>query len=121
LKGARPFRIPPHTGFISASFQRKRFTLISTAAFASRSDDSTFLEFEDLSGGNSLLLPNRNLDHGYANITFGGSFQWLSRVAIYANAENLTSDQHIAPIGYESLPFNFRAGLRLRLGKGSGN
>jgi vitamin B12 transporter len=121
LKGARPFRIPPHTGFISASFQRKRFTLISTAAFASRSDDSTFLEFEDLSGGNSLLLPNRNLDHGYANITFGGSFQWLSRVAIYANAENLTSDQHIAPIGYESLPFNFRAGLRLRLGKGSGD
>ncbi|HEX4321941.1 MAG TPA: TonB-dependent receptor [Acidobacteriaceae bacterium] len=121
LKGARPFRIPPHSGFVSASFQRKRWTLVSTASLASRSDDSTFLEFEDLSGGNSLLLPNRNLDHGYANITFGGSFQLFPRLAIYANAENLASDRHIAPIGYESLPFNYRGGLRLRLGKGSGD
>jgi vitamin B12 transporter len=119
LKGARPFRIPPHTGFVSASYAIKQFALISTGTFASRSDDSTFLEFEDLSGGNSLLLPNRNLDHGYANISFGGSYQLISRVAIYGQAENLTSDQHIAPIGYPSLPFNFRAGLRIRIGKGS--
>jgi vitamin B12 transporter len=120
LKGARPFRIPPHTGFVSASYSGKRFTFISTAAFASRSDDSTFLEYEDLSGGNSLLLPNRNLDHGYANINFGGSFQLIPRLSIYGQAENLVSDQHIAPIGYLSLPFNFHAGLRLRIGKGSG-
>jgi len=120
LKGARPFRIPPQTGFVSASYAGKRFTFISTAAFASRSDDSTFLEDEDLSGGNSLLLPNRNLDHGYANINIGGSYQWISRVSIYGQAENLASDQHIAPIGYVSLPFNFRAGLRIRIGKGTG-
>jgi iron complex outermembrane receptor protein/vitamin B12 transporter len=120
LKGARPFRIPPNTGFVSASYAGKRWTLISTAAFASRSDDSTFLEYEDISGGNSLLLPNRDLDHGYANINIGGSFQWLKLLAIYGQAENLASDQHIAPIGYPSLPFNFRVGLRLRLGKGSG-
>jgi iron complex outermembrane receptor protein/vitamin B12 transporter len=120
LKGARPFRIPPQTGFVSASYAGKRFTFISTAAFASRSDDSTFLEDEDLSAGNSLLLPNRNLDHGYANINLGGSYQWISRVSIYGQAENLASDQHIAPIGYVSLPFNFRAGLRIRIGKGTG-
>jgi vitamin B12 transporter len=120
LNGARPFRIPPQTGFVSASYAGKRFTFISTAAFASRSDDSTFLEDEDLSGGNSLLLPNRNLDHGYANINIGGSYQWISRVSIYGQAENLASDQHIAPIGYVSLPFNFRAGLRIRIGKGTG-
>jgi vitamin B12 transporter len=120
LKGARPFRIPPQTGFVSASYAGKRWTLISTASFASRSDDSTFLEDEDLSGGNSLLLPNRNLDHGYANINLGGSYQFWKRLAIYGNAQNLASDQHIAPIGYLSLPFNFRAGLRVWIGKESG-
>ena len=121
LKGARPFRIPPHTGFVSASYARKRWTAVSTATFASRSDDSTFLEYEDLSGGNSLLLPNRNLDHGYANISIGGSYQWFSKLAIYTQTENLTSNQHIAPIGYPSVPFNFRAGVRIRLGKGTGD
>jgi vitamin B12 transporter len=117
LKGARPFRLPPHTGFISGSFTSTRWTFISTAAFASRSDDSTFLAYADLSGGNSLLLPNRNLDHGYANINFGGSYQLWKRLSIYGQAQNLTSNQHIAPIGYLSLPFNFRAGLRFQIGK----
>jgi vitamin B12 transporter len=119
LKGARPFRIPPQTGFVSASFASKRWTLVSTASFASRSDDSTFLEGEDLSGGNSLLLPNRNLDHGYANINLGGSFQLWKRLGIYGQAQNLASDQHIAPIGYLSLPFNFTAGVRVSIGKAS--
>ncbi|WP_263354574.1 TonB-dependent receptor [Acidicapsa acidisoli] len=120
LKGARPFRIPPHTGFVSASYAGKRWTVVSTGSFASRSDDSTFLEYQDLSGGNSLLLPNRNLDHGYANISLGGTFHWSSRMAIYGQTENLTSSQHIAPIGYPSLPFTFRTGVRIRLGKGTG-
>jgi vitamin B12 transporter len=121
LKGARPFRIPPQTGFVSASYAGKRWTLISTAAFASRSDDSTFLEYEDLSGGNSLLLPNRDLDHAYANINLGGDFHWSKRLNIYGQAENLISDQHIAPLGYLSLPFNFRVGIRFLLGKGISN
>ena len=118
LKGARPFRRPPHTGFVSATFSAHRWVLASTAAFSSRSDDSTFLGFMDLNQGNSLLLPNRNLDYGYAKIDFGGSFQLLTRLAIYGQAENLTNDQHIAPIGYPSLPFNFRMGLRVEIGKG---
>jgi len=121
LVGARPFRRPPHTGFISANYTHKKFTLASTAAFSSRSDDSTYLGYMDINQGNSLLIPNRNLDYGFAKIDFGGSFQWFSRLAIYGQAENLTSDQHIAPIGYPSLPFNFRLGLRLRVGKGTGD
>jgi len=31
-------------------------------------DDTTFLEGEDANGATSLLLPNRNLDHGYAKL-----------------------------------------------------
>jgi iron complex outermembrane receptor protein/vitamin B12 transporter len=117
LVGARPFRRPPHTGFFTASYSQRNLTGVFTSAFASRSDDSTFLE--DANFGDTLILPNRNLDHGYAKIDLGGSYKLLSWLGIYAQAENLTSNQHIAPIGYPSLPFNFRLGLRFELGKGT--
>jgi iron complex outermembrane receptor protein/vitamin B12 transporter len=117
LVGARPFRRPTHTGFFTASYSQRNLTGVFTSAFASRSDDSTFLE--DANFGDTLILPNRNLDHGYAKIDLGGSYKLLSWLGIYAQAENLTSNQHIAPIGYPSLPFNFRLGLRFELGKGT--
>jgi iron complex outermembrane receptor protein/vitamin B12 transporter len=120
LQGARPFRRAPHTGFFTASYAKKKLAAALTSAFASRSDDSDFLGGYDLNGGNSLLLPNRNLDHGYAKLDLGGSYELFSWLGIYAQAENLTSNQHIAPIGYPSLPMNFRTGLRMRWGKGSG-
>jgi vitamin B12 transporter len=120
LEGARPFRRAPHTGFFSATWANKKFTAVFNAAFASRSDDSTFLENVDENGGNSLLLPNRNLDFGYAKLDIGGSYPIFSWLDAYAQAENLLDDQHIAPIGYPSLPFTVRAGLRLRWGPGSG-
>ena len=118
LVGARPFRRPPHTGFFTASYAQKKITGVFTAAFASRSDDSTYLEYSDANGGNSLLLPNRNLDFGYAKLDLGGSYQLLTWLSIYAQGENLLSQQHIAPIGYPSLPMNFRAGLRIQWGLG---
>lgn len=120
LWGARPFRRPPHTGFLSASYSQRKFTAMVTGAFASRSDDSTYLEFQDEFGGNSLLLPNRNLDAGYARIDAGGSYQVFNWLAGFAQAENLTDNQHIAPIGYPSLPATIRLGVRIQLGKGSG-
>jgi iron complex outermembrane receptor protein/vitamin B12 transporter len=113
LVGARPFRRPPHTGFFTASYTQPKFTVVFTSAFASRSDDSTYLEYADANGGNSRLLPNRNLDWGYAKLDLGGSYKLLSWLSVYGQAENLTNSQHIAPIGYPSLPFNLRAGLRL--------
>ncbi len=119
LKGARPFRRPPHTGFFTATYAVPKFAVQFASAFVSRSDDSTYLEFADINGGNSLLLPNRNLDHGYAKLDFGGSYQLFTWLSAYGQAENLTNDQHIAPIGYPSLPLSFRAGLKLLLGKGS--
>ena len=119
LVGARPFRRPPHTGYFTATYAAKRLTVIFTSSFASRSDDSTYLEYADAFGGNSLLLPNRNLDYGYADLALGGSYQLLNWMDIFLQADNLLSDQHIAPIGYPSLPMNFRTGLRLRWGIGN--
>ena len=120
LVGARPFRRAPHTGFLSAIYSNGRLTGVLTAAFASRSDDSTYLEHADANGGNSLLLPNRDLDYGYAKIDMGGSMQLTSWAELYVQEDNLLNNQHIAPIGYPSLPFTTRAGLRLRWGPGSG-
>jgi iron complex outermembrane receptor protein/vitamin B12 transporter len=121
LKGARPFRRPPHTGFFTATYSAKRITGIFTSAFASRSDDSTYLEDADATvvdsygdiGGNTLLLPNRNLDWGYAKLDLGGSYKVFNWLNVYAQAENLTDNQHIAPIGYPSMPFTLRTGLRI--------
>jgi len=117
LKGARPFRRPPHTGFFTASYAGKRLTGVFTAAFSSRSDDSTFLY--DANYDYSLILPNRNLDPGYAKLDLGGSFKLLSWLNVYAQAENLSDNQHFAPIGYPSLPFSVRTGLRIEWTKSS--
>ncbi|MGC2502853.1 MAG: TonB-dependent receptor [Silvibacterium sp.] len=116
LRGARPFRRPPHTGFVSVSYNAKLFTLVGTGAFASRSDDSTYLGGDTPSFDNTLLLPNRNLDHSYAKLDLGGTFKVNSWFGIYAQLNNYLSQQHITPIGYTSLPFNMRIGLRFTLG-----
>jgi iron complex outermembrane receptor protein/vitamin B12 transporter len=116
LRGARPFRRPPHTGFAGVSYAATRWSAQLTAAFASRSDDSTFLPGYDFWEGNSLLLPNRNLDYGYAKLDAGGTYQLKSWVGIYAQLDNLTNNQHIGPIGYPALPLTMRVGLRLALG-----
>ena len=113
LKGARPFRRPPHTGFFTASYAGRKITGVFTSAFSSRSDDSTFLGYMDINQGNSLVLPNRNLDWGYAKLDLGASYKLLPWLNVYGQMENLTDNQHIAPIGYPSLPFNFRTGLRI--------
>ncbi len=117
LKGARPFRRPPHSGFLTASYSAGKITGVLNAAFTGRSDDSTYLAYSDENGGNSLLLPNRNLDPGYVKLSLGASYQFLSWLGVYGQAENLTDNQHAAPIGYVSLPANLRAGLKLQWGK----
>jgi vitamin B12 transporter len=116
LPGARPFNRPPHTGYAAVSYDGRQYWVGFAAAFASRSDDSTFLAGRDFAGGNSLLLPNRNLDSSYAKLDLGGSYQFLSWLAAYAQLDNLTGNKTIGPIGYPSFPFTFRLGLRLALG-----
>lgn len=116
LKGARPFRRPPNSGFFNVSYAGRMWTAVFDAAFAGRSDDSTYLGYSDANFGNSLLLPNRNLDHGYAKLDLGGTYrasQWLS---VYGQLDNILNNQHISPIGFTSLPTNIRLGLRISLG-----
>jgi vitamin B12 transporter len=119
LIGARPFRRPPHVGFAGVTYTSGKWFGQVQGAFASRSDDSTFLAGVSLTADDSLLLPNRNLDSAYAKIDVGGSYQFRPWLGIYTQLDNLVSDQHIGPIGYPSLPFTFRSGLRIAWGPGS--
>ena len=116
LVGARPFRRAPNTGYFDVQYTHRRLALALDGALASRSDDSTFLSGEDLNGGNTLLLPNRDLDYGYVKLDLGGTYAWKHGITAFAQVENLLNDQHIGPIGYPGLPLTFRTGLKLRLG-----
>jgi iron complex outermembrane receptor protein/vitamin B12 transporter len=116
LVGAQPFRRPPHTGFFSAQYTTTRFTVALKGALASRSDDSTFLSYSDFNGGNTLLLPNHNLDFGYAKLDLGGMYSVSRHVTVFTQLDNLLSQQHIGPIGFPALPFTIRGGLKLRIG-----
>lgn len=118
LVGARPFRRAPHVGFAGVTYASGKWFGQIQGAFASRSDDSTFLSGISLAGDDSLLLPNRNLDAAYAKIDVGGSYQLRPWLGVYTQLDNLVSDQHIGPIGYPSLPFTFRSGMRFAFGPG---
>jgi vitamin B12 transporter len=116
LVGQRPFRRPPQTGFFSALYEGTKWTAALKGAFSSRADDSTFLSYSDINGGNTLLLPNRNLDFAYAKLDAYGTYAASHNISIFAELGNLLSQQHIGPLGYPSLPFTFRTGLKVRLG-----
>src|SRR6202030_2180763 len=60
LVGGRPFRQAPHSGSLLATYAGSK-ALVSIAAYVvGRQDASTFLF--DAALGNSLLLPNHNLE-----------------------------------------------------------
>jgi len=116
LVGARAFRRPPHTGYFAAEYTGTRFSAAFKGALASRSDDSTFQSYNDFNGGNTLLLPNKDLDFGYAKLDINGTYAINRHLSVFTELGNLLSQQHIGPIGYPGLPFTVRAGLKVRIG-----
>ena len=116
LIGARPFRRPPHAGFFALQYSGTKLTAAFKGALASRADDSTFLGGFDPTGGNTLLLPNRDLDHSFTKVDASFTYRATNHVNVFTQFDNLLSQQHIAPIGYPTLPFTFRSGLKIRIG-----
>lgn len=114
LVGGRPFRRAPHSGNFLIGYVRPKFTLSLTGSLVGRSDDSTHL----LDGffGNTLLLPNRNLDAGYQKIDFNGSLRVSSAVELYSSFENILHQRYDAAFGFPSLPLTLRAGMKFTLG-----
>jgi iron complex outermembrane receptor protein/vitamin B12 transporter len=116
LVGNRPFRRPPNTGFFAVQYTANRFSTAIQGALVSRSDDSTFQLNNDRNHGNALLLPNRNLDFGYAKLDLNAVFTATSHITLFTQLDNLLSQQPIGPIGYPGLPFTIRAGIKIRIG-----
>jgi iron complex outermembrane receptor protein/vitamin B12 transporter len=114
LIGARPFRIPPHTGYFEAGYRHRRFFASLRGTLTGSRDDSDYLT--DSNRGNSLLLPNRNLDGAYQTIDLAANYQATHYVAIESSFQNLLSEHYSAAFGYPSLPFTFRTGLKFTLG-----
>jgi vitamin B12 transporter len=121
LVGSRPFNRPPNTGFFAAEYTANRFSAAIKGAFSSRSDDSTFQLNNARTSTepfnlNFLLLPNRNLDYGYAKLDLNAVLRATNHVTLFTQLDNLLSQQHIGPIGYPGLPFTIRAGMKIRIG-----
>jgi vitamin B12 transporter len=116
LKGQRPFRRPANTGNLLVSYSQGPATVAMSGYFAGKSNDSTFLGGSDINFGNSLLLPNENLNAGYQKIDLSASYLFHRSLKGYATIENLL-DQHYEPtFGSPGLPLNVRAGVTIALG-----
>ncbi|MGH9596093.1 MAG: TonB-dependent receptor [Edaphobacter sp.] len=116
LVGNRPFRRPPNSGFFAVQYTANRFSAALKGALAGESDDSTFQFNNDRNGGNTLLLPNRNLDFGYARLDLNAVIRATSHITLFTQLDNLLGQQHMGPIGYPGLPFTIRIGMKIRIG-----
>jgi iron complex outermembrane receptor protein/vitamin B12 transporter len=114
LVGERPFRRPANSGTLFVSYTDGPAAVALSAYFAGKRDDSTFLSDEFL--GNSLLLPNQDLDPAYQKVDLSASYLVHPQLKVYTSIENLLDKEYEAAFGYPSLPFTIRAGVTVRFG-----
>lgn len=114
LKGARPFRVAPHTGYFALNYTRPKFYATVSGTLVSSRDDSDYLVDPDF--GTSMLLPNRNLLGAYQRLDLGGGYQLTQRVNLYTGIQNLLSEHYFESFGYPSLPLTFRSGIKVNFG-----
>jgi vitamin B12 transporter len=115
LVGARPFRVAPHTAYFGLNYVHSKFYSSLNGTLVSRRDDSDFLSL-DANFGQTMLLPNRNLDGSYQRLDLSGGYQFTHRVAVYANIQNLLSEHYTQAFGYPALPLTFRSGIKFNFG-----
>ncbi|MBO0910547.1 MAG: TonB-dependent receptor [Acidobacteria bacterium] len=114
LRGARPFRRAPHSGYFGIYYAHSRWMIAAMGTLVGRRDDSNFLSDKD--GGTTLLLPNRNLDPSYQLIDLSASYRVRRSFALYTSFENLLDQRYQEAIGYPALPFSLRSGVKITLG-----
>jgi vitamin B12 transporter len=114
LVGARPFRRAPHSGYFGLTYNGSKWYGSFTGTLVGRRDDSDFLT--DSNFGNTLLLPNRNLDGAYQRLELGGGYQFTRTLTAYTDIQNLLSEHYSEAFGYPALPFTFRAGVKISFG-----
>ncbi|HKE83875.1 MAG TPA: TonB-dependent receptor plug domain-containing protein [Vicinamibacterales bacterium] len=114
LVGARPFRRPANSGTLLVTYVKGPGQVTLAGYFSGKRDDSTFLSDQDF--GNSLLLPNKDLDPAYQKIDLSAAYRVHPRLNVYTSIENLFDQKFDAAFGFPSLPFTIRAGVRVDVG-----
>jgi iron complex outermembrane receptor protein/vitamin B12 transporter len=114
LTGARPFRRAPHSGYFALSYAGSKLSATVSGTLVGRRDDSTFLTDKDY--GNSLLLPNRNLDGAYQRLELTADYRLTHRITSYVNIQNLLNESYSEAFGYPALPINLRGGFKFTFG-----
>ena len=114
LVGARPFRRPTHSGTLMASYTQGPGQITLSVYFTGKRDGSTFLS--DAFFGNSLLLPNSELEAGYQKVDLGGAYRVHPRLKLFVSSENLLDKRYEASLGFPALPRTVRAGLSVSVG-----
>jgi iron complex outermembrane receptor protein/vitamin B12 transporter len=115
LVGARPFRVAPHSGYFGLNYTRSKFYGSLNGTLLSRRDDSDFLS-ADANFGQTMLLPNRNLDGAYQRLDLSGGYEITPRLTAYANIQNLLSEHYVQAFGFPALPFTIRSGIKISFG-----
>ena len=114
LRGARPFRRAPHSGYFGVYYSRSRWLLSLTGTLVGRRDDSDFLFDKD--GGPSLLLPNRNLDAGYQHLDASSSYRVNGVLSLYSSFQDVLGEHSSEAFGFPNLPFTFSSGIKITVG-----
>ncbi len=114
LVGARPFRRPENSGNLLVSYTDGRLLLALAGYFSGKMDDSTFLS--DGFFGNSLLLPNKDLDATYQKFDLSAGYRFHPRLRWYLTIENLADQKYEAAAGFPALPRTFRTGVTVNVG-----
>jgi vitamin B12 transporter len=116
LVGSAPFRRPANTASFLVAFTKGRGEVALAGFLVGKSDDSTFLS--DGYFGNTMLLPNHNLDAAYQKVDLSGAYRLQARVRWYLSIENLLNESYQAAFGFPALPRSFRTGVTIVLGGG---
>jgi vitamin B12 transporter len=97
-------RRPKHSATTLLSYLGGRWSANLSGSFVGRRPDDDFDGF--------------NINHaaGYVRADLGGWYAINHRVTAYANIENALDRSYNEVVGYPSLPINFRAGFRFRIG-----
>jgi vitamin B12 transporter len=114
LVGERPFRRPANSGTLFVSYANGPAAVALSAYFAGRRDDSTFLTDEFF--GNSMLLPNQDLDPAYQKVDLSVSYRVHPQAKVFTSIENLFDKEYEAAYGFPSLPFAIRVGVTVTFG-----
>jgi vitamin B12 transporter len=66
--------------------------------------------------GNTMLLPNHDLDAAHQKVDVSVAYRFHPRVRWYLSIENIGNEQFQAAAGFPALPRSFRTGVTVKVG-----